>query len=147
LSRHFIAPALFAACVFAAAAPAAATDKADAVALVTRYFATGDAALCAPGTQIVDDFAPFVWSGPKACATWAADWGAFQKANKFVGTGLKLGTATTVKIVGATAYVVVPGTITATAEGKPVVVKGVVAAALKKAKAGWLLTGWSWADQ
>ena len=63
--------------------PAAASESADVVKVVHQFidaFNKGDTkgvlATCAPQAAIIDEFAPYVWAGPTACADWAKDFDA-----------------------------------------------------------------------
>jgi hypothetical protein len=75
--------------VFACGA-ASASDKTDAMAVVHKWadaFNKGDgktgASYCAGDALIIDDFAPHVWQGSGACASWYKDYVAFAaKAGK-----------------------------------------------------------------
>ena len=71
--------------VFAAlnALPAAVHAQADVLKPVHEFMDTfnkgdtkGAVAACADAVAIVDEFAPFVWHGTGACATWMKDYDA-----------------------------------------------------------------------
>src|SRR5450759_4992685 len=75
--------AVIAVAVFASGA-ASASDKTDAMAVVHKWvdsFNKGDgrtgSSYCADGALIIDDFAPHVWQGSGACASWYKDYEAF----------------------------------------------------------------------
>ena len=133
------------------AAPAFADDKADAAATVTHLFTSPDFAAaaktdCAPDAVVIDDFAPHAWHGATACVDWAHDYAAMAKREGIVPGKLTLGKMHRVDVTGDRAYVVVPADFTFTQKGKTVATTGnTVTAALHKTKAGWLITGWSWA--
>jgi ketosteroid isomerase-like protein len=138
------------------AAPAFASDKDDALAVVQKYLAafnTGDrtaaAALCAPDAIVIDDFAPYAWQGPNTCTTW---WDALGAYNQAQGIGLpsdvkQSGAPWQLSVTGDRAYIVLPVTYDYTQRGKPVVEAGSIwTLALQKTTSGWLITGWSWAQ-
>jgi hypothetical protein len=71
--------AVIAVAAFACGA-ASASDKTDAMAVVHKWvdaFNKGDgktgASYCADGALVIDDFAPHVWQGSGACASWYKD--------------------------------------------------------------------------
>ena len=104
------------------------------------------AAACAPSTAIVDDFSPYTWSGPAACADW---WNAFatgNKKNSLTWGTVALGTALHVAVTGSHAYTVFPATYTYKMKGKPAKDSGVFTFVLTKTPAGWLIAAWSWAQ-
>jgi hypothetical protein len=116
-----------------------------------RAFNAGDykgwAAACASPAQIIDDFPPHVWSGASACGDWVAAFEAMTKKQKFSNMTVAFGTPTTNAVTGNVAYVVLPASLHYNANRKPVKMTGaVMTIALKKTSAGWLMTGWAWAD-
>jgi ketosteroid isomerase-like protein len=139
----------------AASAPAqAATSDQKAVMATVNRFADGinkgdmklNVATCASPAIVIDDFAPHVWSGPTACADWAAGFVAANIKSGYTDLSLTFGIPWHVDVTGDTAYVVVPANFTYKANGKPEAENGsVFTAALKKTTAGWRITGWAWA--
>jgi hypothetical protein len=103
-------------------------------------------AACAPSASIIDDFPPYAWGGPAACAHW---WNAFVAANKENGMSwgtLVLGTGWHVAATGNRAYAVFPASYTYRMKGKPAKDSGVFTLVLTKVPAGWLIAAWSWAQ-
>jgi ketosteroid isomerase-like protein len=139
--------------VFALGA-ANASDRTDAMAVVHSWvdaFNKGDgktgASYCADGALIIDDFAPHVWQGPGACASWFKDYEAFAAKAQITDASVALGKARHFDIDSGYAYLVTPTTLTFTKAGKPVTNKAIVTMSLKKGSSGWQITGWAWADQ
>ena len=139
--------------VFALGA-ANASDRTDAMAVVHNWvdaFNKGDgktsASYCADGALIIDDFAPHVWHGPGACASWYKDYEAFAAKAQITGASVALGKARHFDLDSGYAYLVTPTTLTFTEAGKPVTDKAIVTMSLKKGSSGWQITGWAWADQ
>jgi len=101
---------------------------------------------CASTTSIIDDFPPYTWGGPAACADW---WNAFVAANKkndmSWGT-LVLGSGWHVAVTGNRAYTVFPATYTYKMKGKPAKESGVFTLVLTRTPAGWRIVAWSWAQ-
>lgn len=137
-----------------ASAAASASDRTDAMAVVHKWvdaFNKGDSqtgsSYCADGALIIDDFAPHVWQGSGACASWYKDYEAFAAKTRITGASVALGKTRHFDIDAEYAYLVTPTTLTYTKAGKRVTDKAIVTMALKNGGSGWQITGWSWADQ
>ena len=151
MSIKMVAAAAVAASMMAA--PVLASGADNALAVVQKYDDAVNAnnkaaanAMCAPDAVIIDDFAPYVWQKPIACAVWWDALGAYDTAQ---GIGepshVKIGTPWRNVITGNRAYIVVPATYAYMRHGKPVVEAGAVwTVTLKKTASGWLITGWAW---
>ena len=134
------------------AAPAAASDKTDVMVPVHQFvdgFNKGDVksalAACAEQTSIVDEFPPYEWHGPGACAKWAEDFGADAKKNGITDGVVTLGKPRHVDISGNNAYVVVPADFRYKKNGKPThEIGSTLTVALQKEADGWRMTGWAW---
>ena len=135
----------------AAATPAFGSDKGDVLAVVNRYsdyFSKNDVkavSLCTDHAIIIDDFAPHVWQGEKACADW---WRAFRADNERSGIAngvVKLGKPWRVSVSSDDAYAVFPITFSFTHNGAPATSRGVWTFALKKLAVGWRIAGWAFA--
>lgn len=133
---------------------ASASDKTDAMAVVHKWvdsFNTADgktaASYCSDAAVIIDDFAPHVWQGSGACASWYKDYEAFTAKAQITAASVALGKVRHLDIDSGYAYLVTPTTLTYTKAGKSVTDKAVVTMSLKKGSAGWQITGWAWADQ
>jgi ketosteroid isomerase-like protein len=145
--------AVIAVAVFACGT-ASASDKTDAMAVVHKWvdaFNKGDgktgSSYCADGALIIDDFAPHVWQGSGACASWYKDYETWAAKAQVTAPSVALGKTRHLDIDSGYAYLVAPTTLTFTKAGKPVMDKGIVTMSLKKSSAGWQITGWAWADQ
>lgn len=133
---------------------ASASDKTDAMAVVHKWvdsFNKGDgataASYCAEGALIIDDFAPHVWQGSAACASWYKDYAAFTAKAQITAASVALGKTRHLDVDSGYAYLVVPTTLTYTKAGKSVTDNAIVTMSLKKASSGWQITGWAWSDQ
>jgi hypothetical protein len=135
------------------AAAGAATPAADVMVPVHTFidsFNKGDtktaAAQTSPdGMSIVDEIAPFSWSGPKALDTWAK---TLEEADKAAGTTdgrVTDGKPVHVVVSADQAYVVVPAVYTFTQKGVAMKEAARMAITLQKGKTGWLITGFAWA--
>ncbi len=145
--------AVIAVAVFAAGA-ASASDKTEAMAVVHKWvdsFNKGDgktgSSYCADVAVIIDDFAPHVWQGSGACASWYNDYEAFAGKAQMTAASVALGKARDLEVDSGYAYLVTPTTLTYTKAGKPVTDKAILTMTLKKGTSGWQITGWAWADQ
>jgi ketosteroid isomerase-like protein len=137
-----------------ASGAASASDETDALAVVHKWvdsFNKGDgksaASYCADGAVIIDDFAPHVWQGSGACASWYKDYEAFTAKAGITAASVALGKGHHLDVDSGYAYLVTPTTLAYTKGGKPVTDKAIVTMSLKKGSAGWQITGWAWADQ
>jgi len=133
---------------------ASASDRTDAMAVVHKWvdaFNKGDgktgSSFCVDGALIIDDFAPHVWQGSGACASWYKDYEAFAAKAQITDASVALGKARHFDVDSGYAYLVVPTTLTYTKVGKQITDKAIVTMALKKGSSGWQITGWAWADQ
>ena len=147
-------PAVFAlAAVLAVAIPGSAAPPPDPAlsALPAKMMAallTDDAATlratCAPSTPIIDEFAPYSWSGPDTCVRWAAAFKAFAAQAKLTGFKGTVAPKPFIDVTGSKAYVVAKVTFTATMSGKPVSELGTWAFVVAKSGTAWKITSMAW---
>lgn len=131
--------------------PAAAQDSA-VMATVQHFvdaFNKGDTkaaiAMCAQQTDIIDEFAPYVWHGAGACAKWSADYDEWAKKNAITDGFVTLGSPRHVDVLGQRAYAVVPADYTFKQDGKPDKETGSsITAVLTKGANGWRIFAWTW---
>jgi ketosteroid isomerase-like protein len=136
------------------AANAAASPRDNILGAVQKFddaFNKGDSAgivgSCTDDAIIIDDFAPHVWQGAKACSVWLNDYGADATANGIADGIVKIGKPWQALVTGDRGYVVVPARYTYTQHGKPVVETGSVwTLALHKVGGLWKISGWAWAQ-
>ena len=148
--RHAIAALL----LLAALIPSAslASDEAAAAAVAKQFidgFNKGDVktalAACAPSTTIVDEFAPYLWQGPNACATWANDYDADAKKKGITDGVVKLSKPRHVFVTGDKAYVVIGGAYDYKENGKKISqTSATYTVTLQKGADGWRITAWTW---
>lgn len=135
------------------AAAGAATPTAEAMMPVRAFidgFSKGDmkaaAAQTLPdGMLIIDEIAPFTWTGPKAFDTWGK---AIDDADKAAGNTdghLTGGKPVHVEVSADRAYVVVPAVYTFKQKDVAMKETAQMALTLQKGKTGWLITGLAWA--
>jgi len=127
-------------------------DTTEPIAAVRHYiesFNKGDAkamaAMCADPMFILDGMAPHVWHGPTATGDWHRDVmieGEHVGATEYFVT---LGDAKHNNIIGDSAYVVVPATMTFKLQGKQITQSGAFfTVALRKLNEGWRIAAWAW---
>lgn len=134
------------------AAPALASDQDDAMATVKQFidgFNSGDVdsaiAACAPETDIIDDFAPYLWDGEGACDAWVNDYDVWAKANGVSGGVVTAKTPKHVDVVGDDAYVVLPVSYEYMMKGKKVSEpNSLLTVVLQRSDEGWRIAGWAW---
>jgi ketosteroid isomerase-like protein len=150
MHRIFIALALAA----LVAGPAAATDKADVMAVVHHWvdsFNQGDmksmAAVCADEMSIIDYFPPHVWHGAGACEQWSTDFQAFIRAGGVTEPAVTVGKPWHVDVTSGYAYVAAPASFSFKQKGKAVKQSAVLTVTLQKSGADWHMIGWAWADR
>ena len=153
LIRAF-APAVVAlAAVLAVATPGSAAPPPDPAlaALPAKMMAAllaNDAATlhatCAPSTTIIDEFAPYSWSGADACVRWAAAFKVFAAQAKLTGFKGVVAPKPFIDVSGAKAYVTAKVTFTATMSGKPVSELGTWAFVVAKSGTAWKITSMAW---
>ncbi len=122
------------------------------LAAVTQYidaFNNGDAEAMAatfdvPGS-ILDGMAPHLWQGPTATQDWYRDVLAEGELHGASGYFVTLDKPVHENVTGSGAYVVVPATMTFTADGKKVTQTGAVfTVALRQRSDGWRIAAWAW---
>lgn len=129
---------------------AAASEQSDAIAPVHQFvdgFNKHDPnmsmAACAEQVSIIDDFAPYHWSG--GCSAWVDAYHAWAKQNGVTDAVVTLGNKPYIEVVGDQAYVVVPADFTNKQNGKPMKETGAkLTVVLHKGASGWLITAWTW---
>jgi ketosteroid isomerase-like protein len=114
-----------------------AAANADSATRVNSYFS--------PNAVVIDEFAPYTWSGANAGAAW---WTAIDTGNAKAGvTHLRatVGRITQYDVGANAAYVVVPLTITMIQKGKASRETGLWTLTLRRAGVLWKITTAGWA--
>ena len=143
---------LFAAALVLFAAPAFASDETDIPAVINKMNdamnknddKAATAAYSANGA-ILDEFAPYYWSGANVYQAWSKDFAAMAKKQ-----GDTDGLVTTQKPLHVSAegdrgYAVVPAVYTFKEHGKKITEHGLWTFAMQKSGGEWKIAAWSWA--
>jgi hypothetical protein len=114
-----------------------AFNKGDAAGAAATHAAEAD-------LVIIDEVTPYLWRGPQAFSTWAADLERDDKKNGVTDQKVSLGAATRVETDGVGAYVIVPSVYTFKQRGVAMREAAQMTFTLKKGPNGWLIHGWTW---
>ena len=95
---------------------------------------------------IIDNVAPFAWSGTGSFDKWLGDLGKSEAAAGKSEGKVWFGDSVDEQIAGGQAYVVAPCTYTYKQGGKTMRESGFIAFVLVKAGATWKVASWSWAS-
>ena len=149
--------ALTFAALCAAPAYAAAPSAADAKAVVAAINATNDAmnkgdmkavsAAYGANVSIIDEVAPYHWSGAHAFDDWVAAFMADGKVNAISAPLMKLYKPSTLSVAGDRAYLVIPALFTFKAHGKKMREAGSFAYVMQRDGAAWKIDAWAWAKK
>jgi ketosteroid isomerase-like protein len=135
-----------------ASAPAVASAASGVMAAVSQFvdgFNKGDMKMltsaCADEVSIIDEFPPYEWHGPGACAKWSSDYEADAKKNSITDGHVTLITPSHIDVVGDRAYVVAAADYAYKEKGKALKEVGsIFTVALQKGTDGWRIIGWAW---
>jgi hypothetical protein len=136
------------------ALPARAADTKSAIVAVARTivdsFNTGDvsafAAPCTSPASVTDDFAPYHWQGPTACADWVRDFKALSASMAMTGAHVTMGNIVYFDSSGNHAEGVFPVTFSYKSHGKATSDHAYFCVAYVKAGDRWRVASWTWAD-
>jgi hypothetical protein len=103
----------------------------------------------APSVVLVDDLAPFVFTGApeQAIGTWAKAYAADSEQNGISDFSMQLLKARDIEVIDDHAYIVVPAVYRFKQHGKPARIRGTITATLEKVEEKWLISTWAWAAQ
>ena len=134
-----------------AAAPAQAgpaEDAAAAVASILDRFNAGDVDAFfqahQDGATIVDEFAPFFWTGSGSAQHWAGDYARDAAARGITGGRVDHGAPIRAESDGASAYVVLPTVYRFVQRGRHMAGRGSMTFVMAKAGADWKIASWTY---
>jgi len=93
---------------------------------------------------IIDNVAPFIWSGPDCVATWLTAMAAVAAARGLTDQHVAYGAARVQLTDGDDAYALYPAEWTYCERGELRREEATIAFALKRSLKGWRIAGWSW---
>jgi hypothetical protein len=130
------------------AAHAQTTPEA-AVTTFMEAFNSGDMARAATvnsasGTNIIDEFAPFTWSGPTAFADWGAGFAADATALGITEPKVMLNSPIVKNLIADHAYLIYPAVYTYKLKGVSMREPAHMAFALRKEGSDWKIAAWTW---
>ena len=135
----------------ALAQPAQAAPADDAVKAVTAWldkFNAGDMdaffAGHAPSPVLVDEFAPYVWTGRDAPQTWAQSFERDAKANSITEPRMDHAAPTRAESDGKSAYIIIPTLYHIKRSGKPMSAKGAMTFVMSHADGSWKIASWTY---
>jgi ketosteroid isomerase-like protein len=102
------------------------------------------AALHDKSVTIVDEVAPYSWSGPNGFAGWLEALGKETSALGKTDEAVAFGAPTRELVEGAQAYAIVPVTYTYKQKGVAMVEKAQITFTLHRTASGWKISGWTW---
>ena len=105
---------------------------------------TAGATHLAAGVTIIDEVPPYIWQGPKAFETWAADLTKNDAAAGITEEKVTLGAVTREVVSPDAAYVIVAATYSFKQKGVAMREPAQMTFALKKDSGVWKIAGWTW---
>lgn len=105
---------------------------------------TAGATHLATGVSIIDEVPPYIWQGPKAFETWAADLTKNDAAAGVTEEKVTLGAVTREVVSPQSAYVIVAATYSFKQKGVAMREPAQMTFALTKTAEGWKIAGWTW---
>ena len=134
---------------FAWMSKAGVDQGADATAVsdTVHAFTSMTGPLSIPPTAVVDEFAPYHWTGASANADWFAGLQKSMAQEHSADIALKLAAPDQLNVNGDKAYAVFPTIITSKVHGKTMSEHGALAFALDKAGGAWHIASWVWATK
>ena len=112
-------------------------NKGDMAGAAATHAATAD-------LSITDEVSPYLWRGPKALQTWAADLESDAKQRGITDQMVTISAPTRTEANGDQAYVVVPAVYTFQDHGVAMRESAQMTFALKKTAGSWLIHAWTW---
>lgn len=101
-------------------------------------------AMCAPSLTVVDEFAPYSWSGADACVRWSAAFKAWEGQVKMSGAKGVVAPHPFTDVTGSRGYLVAKVKFDAMLAGKPISEEGTWTFVLAKTGTAWKITSLAW---
>lgn len=146
--RKILIFAVMAAAPLSPALAGPAEDATKAVTTVLDKFNGGDAAAFAAahrdGAAIIDEFAPYSWSGAGSVKTWLEAYAADATKRGISGGRVEYGKPLQASSDGTSAYIVLPTTYSFSQNGKKMAGKGSMTFVMAKTGAEWKIASWTY---
>lgn len=140
-----------AAAVFAFAVPAQAAPADDAVSAVRTWidkFNAGETAAFFAGhagsPTIIDEFAPYKWSGPKAADAWAQGFDADAKAHNITEPRMDYAAPIRAESDGKSAYIILPTVYRFKQNGRSMSAAGTMTFVMVHQGPAWKIANWTY---
>ena len=98
----------------------------------------------APGCIFVDEFAPFLWTGPEAIGNYFASGARMYQQTQHKGDKVTAAPPAFVYVAADSAFVVEPLSGSATVRGRPYASRGAYAFSLARVDGVWRITSQTW---
>ena len=95
--------------------------------------------------NIVDEFAPYLWSGPRGFTDWSAAFEANAKAHGITDTKVTLGKIVVDNATATQAYLIFPSVYTYKEKGVSIHEVAHMAIVMRKEGGNWKVAGFTWA--
>jgi hypothetical protein len=105
---------------------------------------TASAAYATGEITIVDEFAPYHWTGLHALQDWFAEYDKHAQKTGVTDGKVTYGAPTRTEIEGDLAYVIIPTVYLYKERGKPIAEEGQVALVLHAESGAWKIRSWTW---
>ena len=136
---------------FVLAAPVHAAPADDAVSAVTTWidkFNAGDMnafyAAHAPDAVIIDEFAPFIWTGKDAPHVWAQGFEADAKTQHITDPRMDYAAPIRAESDGKSAYILLPTVYRIKQNGRSMSAAGTMSFVMTRAAGGWKIASWTY---
>ena len=149
MSRSALLAAALLTAALAGPADAAPTDEATAFLRgIMDKFNAGDVdaflAVHADDAIIVDEFAPYAWTGVGSARRWVESYGADSKARGISGGRVDYGKPLQATGDASAAYIVLPTTYRFTQNGKKMAAPGSMTFIVRKGGKDWRIASWTY---
>jgi SnoaL-like domain len=144
-----VAQAVIAFLVLVLSAPMGFAASGDDLSAPVRQFNTGNlqvafATYATGEITIVDEFAPYIWTGTEAAHQWADAYDKHAKATGVTEGNVTYGKLTRTEVDGDVAYVIMPTVYLYKEHGKPLREEGQMTVVLHHERGAWKIRSWTW---
>jgi len=98
----------------------------------------------APNAVLIDEFAPYMWTGKDAPRAWAEAFGADAKSQAITDPRMDHGAPSRAESDGKSAYIIVPTVYHIKKGGKPMSAKGSMTFVMSHGDGSWKIASWTY---